>query len=180
LAPRSPAIIAVPADALVICCGPAGSGKSTFARRHFLPTQVVSSDACRAMVGDDEANQAISGRAFDLFHRIIEHRLALGRLTVADSTAISPRARGMLRRLARRHGRAAILVAFNSGLSTLLANNRKRARTVPTEVLRLQRFRFREESPRFPEEGYATIYHLDARALSSVRVRVKARARQGC
>ena len=39
--------INVPAMGLVLMVGASGSGKSTFAARHFLPTQVVSSDFCR-------------------------------------------------------------------------------------------------------------------------------------
>ena len=35
----------VPAMGLVVLVGVSGSGKSTFGRRHFKPTEVVSSDA---------------------------------------------------------------------------------------------------------------------------------------
>lgn len=35
-----------PELALVILVGTSGSGKSTFARRHFLPTETISSDYC--------------------------------------------------------------------------------------------------------------------------------------
>ncbi len=36
----------IPNLSLVVLIGPSGSGKSTFARKHFLPTEVLSSD-CR-------------------------------------------------------------------------------------------------------------------------------------
>ncbi len=164
--------IRVPFRALVICCGPAGAGKSTFARGHFSANQVVSSDRCRAMIAGDEANQAVSRRAFDLFHRIIEHRLALGRLTVADSTAISPRARSELRRLARRHGRPAILLVFDIGLAECFRNNRRRARRVPRGVIREQRRRFREQGPRFDRENYFAVYRLNNRTVRAARVQI--------
>ncbi|QSS95562.1 hypothetical protein H3V39_34110 (plasmid) [Streptomyces sp. M54] len=43
----------LPADAACALIGPPGSGKSPFARTHFQPTQIVSSDFCRALVADD-------------------------------------------------------------------------------------------------------------------------------
>ena len=46
--------IGIPEFCLVALIGPSGSGKSTFARRHFKPTEVISSDACRGLVEDDE------------------------------------------------------------------------------------------------------------------------------
>ena len=78
--------IAIPKLSLVVLIGPSGSGKSTFAHKHFLPTEILSSDACRAMISDDENNQAITPEAFALLHYVAAQRLALGRLTVIDAT----------------------------------------------------------------------------------------------
>jgi protein phosphatase len=166
--------IRLPSRALVICCGPAASGKSTFARRHFSANQIVSSDRCRALIGGDEANQTVSGRAFDLFHRTIEHRLALGQLTVADSTAISPRARSELCRLARRHGRPVVLLAFDLGLAACFRNNHRRLRRVPRCVIRDQRLRFREQGSRFERENYFAVYRLTTRTVGAARVQFAA------
>src|SRR3954453_5194563 len=85
--------ISIPKLSLVVLIGPSGSGKSTFARKHFLPTEVLSSDACRGMVSDDENNQAVTNEAFALLHYIASQRLALGRLTVIDATNVQPQAR---------------------------------------------------------------------------------------
>ena len=49
--------ISIPKLSFVVLIGPSGSGKSTFARKHFLPTEILSSDACRGMVGNDENDQ---------------------------------------------------------------------------------------------------------------------------
>ena len=73
--------ITIPKLSLVVLIGPSGAGKSTFARKHFLPTEILSSDACRAMVSDDENNQAVTREAFEILHFIATKRLALGRLT---------------------------------------------------------------------------------------------------
>ncbi len=59
-------ILAIPDFSLVVLIGPTGSGKSTFAARHFLPSEIISSDACRALVSDDETDQAATADAFDL------------------------------------------------------------------------------------------------------------------
>src|SRR5438876_6259883 len=95
--------LTVPNLSLVVLSGPSGSGKSTFARKHFLPTEVLSSDACRGMVSDDENNQAVTSDAFELLHFIAARRLALGRLTVIDATNVQPEARKPLVSLARQY-----------------------------------------------------------------------------
>jgi len=164
-------IIAVPPDALVILCGPAASGKSLFARRNARATQVVSSDRCRALVCDDPSDQRFSPCAFDLFHRTIAHRLAIGRLTLADSTAISPDARRELRRLARRAGRPAVLICFDVPLSACLRNNAARRRRVPVDVLRAQHARYRDQRRRFGAEGYAAIARLAPSDVVTARLR---------
>jgi protein phosphatase len=94
--------ISIPNLSLVVLIGPSGSGKSTFARTRFLPTEVLSSDVCRGMVGDDENNQAVTSEAFSLLHFIAAQRLALGRLTVTDATNVQPEARKPLVELARK------------------------------------------------------------------------------
>ena len=78
--------IEIPELALVALIGASGSGKSTLARRHFLPTEVLSSDFFRGLVSDDENDQACTSDAFDALYYIIEKRLARGRLTVVDAT----------------------------------------------------------------------------------------------
>jgi hypothetical protein len=48
--------LTIPELALIVLIGPSGAGKSTFAHRHFRPTQVLSSDACRALVADSDTD----------------------------------------------------------------------------------------------------------------------------
>ena len=92
---------------LVVLVGASGSGKSTFARRHFTPTEVISSDFCRGLVADDENDQSASGDAFDVLHYIAGKRLAAGRRTVVDATSVQQDSRRQLIELARRARRAA-------------------------------------------------------------------------
>ena len=58
--------INIPKLSLVVLIGPSGSGKSTFARKHFRSTEILSSDFCRGMVGDDENDQAVTKDAFEV------------------------------------------------------------------------------------------------------------------
>src|SRR5690349_14503947 len=88
---------------LVVLIGASGSGKSTFARRHFKPTEVISSDFCRGLVADDENDQSVSGDAFDVLHYIAGKRLAAGRRTVVDATSVQQESRKQLVELARKH-----------------------------------------------------------------------------
>src|SRR5215471_581421 len=66
--------LAIPELSLVVLIGASGSGKSTFARAHFLPTEVISSDFCRGLVADDENDQSASGAAFEVLQFIAGKR----------------------------------------------------------------------------------------------------------
>ena len=80
--------LTIPELSLVVLIGVSGSGKSTFAQKHFKPTEIVSSDACRGLVSDDENSQAATPDAFELLHFIARKRLAAGKLTVVDATNV--------------------------------------------------------------------------------------------
>ncbi|HEY3868070.1 MAG TPA: polynucleotide kinase-phosphatase [Actinocrinis sp.] len=96
-------VLTVPELSLVVLVGTTGSGKSTFAHRHFKPTQIVSSDACRGIVSDDENDQGATADAFALVHHIAGVRLRRGLLTVVDATSVQAKARAGLVDVAREH-----------------------------------------------------------------------------
>src|SRR3954464_9650347 len=95
--------ISIPKLSLVVLIGASGSGKSSFARTHFRPTEVLSSDAFRGLVADDENDQSATGDAFDALSFGAAKRLAAGRLTVVDATNVRAEDRRPLVELARRH-----------------------------------------------------------------------------
>ena len=95
--------IKIPELSLVVLIGASGSGKSSFARAHFKPTETLSSDFCRGLVSDDENDQAATKDAFETLHFIAAKRLAAGRLTVVDATNVQPEARKPLVALAREY-----------------------------------------------------------------------------
>jgi protein phosphatase len=98
---------------LVVLIGASGSGKSTFARKHFLPTEVISSDYCRALVSDDENSLAATNDAFDVLHFVAAKRLAAGRLTVVDATNVKPEDRKPLIELARQYHCLPVAMVLN-------------------------------------------------------------------
>src|SRR5207249_12223176 len=91
--------VRIPELSLVVLVGVSGSGKSTFAAKHFLPTEVLSSDRFRGMVGDDENDQGVTREAFEALHAVAAIRLRMGRLTVIDATNVQAEARAALVRV---------------------------------------------------------------------------------
>src|ERR1051326_5189231 len=93
--------LTIPELSIVVLIGVSGSGKSTFARKHFKPTEILSSDTCRGLVSDDENSQAATKDAFEVLHFIARKRLAAGKLTVVDATNVQPESRKPLVEIAR-------------------------------------------------------------------------------
>lgn len=153
-------------------CGPAGCGKSTFAARHFLRTQIVSSDECRAFISDDPSNQRISGHAFDLMHFIIRKRLLIGRLTVADATHLKSEERRPLKMMARRFGFHSVLIVFNLSIDVCLARNAARSRIVPEEAVLMQYRLFETTLDEIHGEGFDSVFILDEADQSQNEVRI--------
>ena len=152
--------VSIPAGTLVVLCGVAGCGKSTFARRHFAPTQIVASDECRAMLSDDPENQQVSTRAFQLLHWLVTERLMLGRATIVDSTALSRRARGDLLHIARVCNAPKWLICFNMSVDTCLRQDAMRERNVGAEVISRQYQLLRQALADIGSEGWDNIIML--------------------
>src|SRR5580698_3287888 len=119
--------IKIPELALVVLVGASGSGKSTFARTHFKPTEVVSSDFCRGLVADDENDQSATPDAFDVLHYIVGTRLRRGLLTVVDATNVQHDARASLLKLAREHDVLADAIVLDVPESVATERNKERS-----------------------------------------------------
>ncbi len=158
---NTPHIITIPRRTLLVLCGPAGSGKSTFAAQRFIETAIVSSDRCRAMICDDENNQKVNRETFEVFHMIIQKRLFLGRFTVADSTALQPEARRKLRVLARHYGYFGCLLIFNIPPEVCLERNKSRHRSVEERVIPYHTDLLQRAILDAPQEGWEAIHILD-------------------
>lgn len=154
--------IEIPDPSLVLLIGSSGAGKSTFSSSHFQPTEVVSSDRCRAMISDDESDQTINAEAFGLLHQIARLRIQQRKLTVIDATNLQFRARRPLLRMARAHKLPIVAIVFQVSLETCLTHNQARSeRQVSEEVLELHQQQFAETLLRLDREGYGQIYVIE-------------------
>jgi polynucleotide kinase-phosphatase len=156
-------LLTIPELALVVLIGPSGAGKSTFAQRHFRPTEVLSSDACRALVADSETDQAATPEAFEILHFIAAKRLAAGRLTVIDATNVQSEARRPLRALAREYHCLAVAIVFDLPAAVCQAQNRQRsARHVGASVIERQFQQLKGSLRSLKREGFRYIYTLSS------------------
>src|SRR4051812_72917 len=155
--------ISIPKLSLVVLIGPSGSGKTTFARSHFLPTEILSSDACRALVSDEENNQLVTNDAFAVLHFVAARRLALGRLTVIDATNVQPEARRPLVELARRYHCLPVAVVLDLPERLCLERNRDRkGRDFGPHVVRQQHAQMRRSLRGLQREGFRHVFVLDS------------------
>jgi predicted kinase len=164
----TPKIIKVPRRTLLVLCGPAGSGKSTFAAQRFVSTNIVSSDHCRAMICDDENNQQVNRDTFELFHFIIQKRLFLSRFTVADSTALQPEARRKLRDLSRRFGYLGCLLIFDIPPEVCLERNKRRHRLVEEQVIPYHTGLLQRALLEAPGEGWEQVHVLGEQDMDAI------------
>lgn len=155
--------IYIPKFCLVILIGSSGSGKSTFARKHFMKTEIVSSDFCRGLVSDDENNQFASGHAFDLLHYIIEKRLIFGKLTVVDATNVQENARKVLIDIANRYNCLSTAIVFNISEELCRERDRQRAdRHVGGYVIRNHTQLLKKSINNLNSEGIKYVYILNS------------------
>jgi len=167
------AVLEIPDPCLVVLVGAAGSGKTTFAARHFRPSEVLSSDGYRARIGRDEADQSVTRAAFGRLHRDLAQRLLAGWLTVVDATNVEHAAR---KALLMRSGAArlpAVAIVLDLPEAVIIRRNARRiGRVVDDTVVRRHLARLRDtlDGPGtgLLAEGFARVAILhDARELES-------------
>ncbi|MGW1749240.1 polynucleotide kinase-phosphatase [Streptomyces sp. NPDC002092] len=147
---------------LVVLVGASGSGKSTFARRHFKPTEVISSDFCRGLVCDDENDQSATRDAFDVLHYIAGKRLAAGRRTVVDATSVQQDARRQLIDLAKQYDVLPIAIVLD--VPEEVCAERNAARTdradMPRRVIQRHIRELRRSIRHLEREGFRKVHVL--------------------
>ena len=155
--------IEIPELALVILIGPSASGKSTFARKHFKPTEIITSDLCRALVADDENAQDATAAAFEVLHLIASKRLEGGRLTVIDATNVQPESRKSLVELAKKYYCLVVGIVFDVPERVMIERNKLRTdRTVRQDVIHRQRDQMRRSQRFLKREGFRYIFTLES------------------
>lgn len=169
---RSMLTIPLPRRTLLVLCGPAGSGKSTFAAQHSGNTTIVSSDLCRELICDDATDQSINRDTFDLFYYILHKRLYHGGFTVADSTALHTEARRKLLELAGRYGYLACLLIFNVSSEICQERNIQRERRVEAQVFPYHARLLQQTLEDAPTEGWHRLYVLTEKDVNAVNIEI--------
>jgi len=155
--------ITIPELSLVTLVGASGCGKSTFARQHFKPTEILSSDFCRGLVSDNENDQSATNDAFELLHYIARKRLAAGRLTVVDATNVQMEARKPLVALAREYHVLPVAIVLNMPEKLCHERNQSRPdRQFGPHVVRNQSQQLRRSIRGLEREGFRHVFVLSS------------------
>ena len=155
----------LPDPSLVMLIGASGSGKSSFARAHFAPTEVISSDFCRGLVADDENDQAATADAFAVLQFIAGRRLAQPRFTVIDATNVQREARRPLIELARQHDLFPAAIVLDTPEAVCLQRNRERPdRRFGPHVVRRQISQLHKSLKGLQREGFRRVHVLRSEA----------------
>lgn len=164
--------IKLPELSLVVMIGPSGSGKSSFARKHFKPTEIVSSDFCRGLVADDENDITASGDAFELVHVIARKRLQRGNLTVIDATNVEPEHRKQLLNIAREYHVLPVAIVLNLPPKLCLDRNVTRPdRQFGSHVVRNHSAALRRSLRFLGREGFRYVHVFDSvEAIDAVEI----------
>ena len=153
--------IVLPEVSLVVLIGASGSGKSTCAKTHFLPTEVLSSDFFRALVSDDENSLDATDDAFAALHFVAARRLANMKLTVVDATNVQAFARKPLVQLARQHHVFPIALVLDIPEQVCRQRNRQRSdRNFGDHVIGQQCKQLRHSLKNLKREGFRRIHVL--------------------
>jgi protein phosphatase len=155
----------IPDFALVVLIGASGSGKSTFAARHFAPTEVISSDRARGWVSDDETDQSVSADAFELVRAVAEKRLKHRKLTVIDATNVRPADRKGWIEIARRWHALPVAVVIDPGVSVCVERNKGRPdRPFGANVVQRMSSEIRRGLRGLQREGFRQVWTLGSEA----------------
>lgn len=151
--------INIPQFSLVILIGVSGSGKSTFAKKHFMKSEIVSSDECRAIVSDDENNQDATKDAFELLYFIVSKRLERGLLTVVDATNVQVESRKGLIELARKYHCLPIAIVFDLKEDICIERIKFRTdRSLSNHIIRNQKQQLNRGIRGIKKEGFIQTY----------------------
>jgi len=152
-------LLDIPEFSLVVLIGPTGAGKSTFAHRHFRPTEILSSDTFRAMIADDENEQSVTEDAFALLHAALDARLKHRRLTVVDATNVQGFARKALLALAKTWHALVVAVVFDLPERVCVERNASRPeRPFGPHVVKAHKNDLRRSLGGLQREGFRKIY----------------------
>ncbi len=154
--------IVVPELALVAMVGISSSGKSSFAKKHFLNTEIVSSDTCRGIVSNDENSMEATKDAFELVDYIVRKRLERGLLTVVDATHVQRDSRKSILKAAKDYHCMPVAIVVDPSMEVCVQRHSERDdRNFHTGVLSTQQRQLKATLKQLKREGFRYIYRLD-------------------
>ena len=148
----------LPDPALLVLVGPAGSGKSHFARAYYRGPEIVSSDDLRGVVGSGAHDLAATDVAFEVLERVVAARLSRGLTTVVDTLGLDRVRRGAWLDAARAVGLPAVAVVIDTPPEETRRRNADRAYVVPATALATQLKRFGEVRAELDAEGWDLVH----------------------
>lgn len=155
--------LTIPEFSVIALIGASGSGKSSFAKKHFLPTEVISSDFCRGLVSDDENNQEATPDAFEVLYYLAGKRLENFKLTVIDATNVQFEDRKGIIKLAREHHCLPVAIVLNVPKKICYERNKRRSnRNFGSHVIARQTSALRRSLKRLKREGFRHVYILNS------------------
>jgi len=164
----------IPDPSLVVLVGAAGAGKSTFAARHFAPSEILSSDAYREAVSGDAGDQRATRLAFSILHRELDRRLAAGQLVVVDATNVEAAARRPLVARATAAGVPATAIVLDLPAAVVSAQNAARTGRIVDQAVvdrHLRRLAGALATDRLAGEGFDVVRVLSSPAeLDALRI----------
>ncbi|GGJ19260.1 polynucleotide kinase-phosphatase [Deinococcus roseus] len=166
--------IQIPELCLVALIGASSSGKSTFAKQHFKPTEILSSDYFRALLTDDENNLEITREAFELLHHVARKRLLAGKLTVIDATSLQKDARAQILRTAKETDVLTVALVLDIPEETLMERHHARPdREFPVSVIRKHAYQLKNSLRSLEKEGFRQIHVLKPEDLQTLTLERK-------
>jgi len=166
--------IKIPEFSLVVLIGVSGSGKSSFAKKHFKRTEILSSDECRALTSDDENKQSATDDAFDILYYIAGKRLKNGLLTVIDATNVQKESRKGIIELSRTYHCLPIAIVLDLPENICEERNKNRAdRNFGGYVIRQQKQQLKKSIRGLKDEGFRHVFIFkseeDIESISEIR-----------
>ncbi|MEH2181320.1 polynucleotide kinase-phosphatase [Nostoc sp.] len=164
--------LTIPELSLIVLIGASGSGKSTFAHKHFQPFEVLSSDFCRGLVSNEENSQSATKDAFEVLRFIADKRLAAGKLTVIDATNVQMEDRKPLLQMARQYHCFAIAIVLDLPEELCHERNQQRSdRSFGPHVVRRHSQMLRRSLRGLEKEGFRYVYTLNSlEAIESIEI----------
>ena len=152
----------IPDFGLVVLIGPAGAGKTTFARKHFRTSEILSSDLYRKVVADDELGSRTTRAAFDVMAYIAKKRLEARRITVIDATNLHREHRAVFANLARQQSAPLTAIVFELSENACQHQNGTRSDTdpLPHHIVHRQWQTLKRGLKRIPKEGFRRTFRI--------------------